>query len=186
MSTEPRDRDWDAEFAQITRHLDLDAASESATRRGAHRDLFEPTSDETTPMTLASPAPADDGPVPGFRPQWRMPDEQPWVMTPPPHGQAGSAAGQYDHDDLDDLDEEPFVPPEPAPFETGDPASVIMLACFVLGPVWLLYLTLFDREAATLWWLVAAGLLVGGFALAVARQPKNRDEHDDDDDGARV
>lgn len=35
MSTEPRDRDWDAEFAQITRHLDLDAASESATRRGA-------------------------------------------------------------------------------------------------------------------------------------------------------
>lgn len=71
MSTEPRDRDWDAEFAQITRYLDLDAASESATRRGAHRDLFEPTSDETTPMTPASPAPAGDGPVPGFRPQWR-------------------------------------------------------------------------------------------------------------------
>lgn len=168
MNTDARDRDWDAEFEQIARHLEAERSTDEP-RRGAHRDLFEHS--PTTSSTTDAPVPAAD-PVPGFHAQWRIPDDTPRAPQPA---------------DVPSLDEDDtFVPPEPAPLETGDPALVIMLGCFVVGPLWLVYLTLFDRDAASLWWMLAAGILVGGFALAVARQPKNRDEDDDDDDGARV
>ncbi len=51
------------------------------------------------------------------------------------------------------------------------------------GPLLLLWSLLFG-EAHSRWWVwIGAALTLGGFALLVLRQPKERD---DDDDGARV
>ena len=127
--------------------------------------------------SASSSATDDDSPVPGFRDQWRLRDDAPSL---PNLNTNRPLDGPPELEDDDD-----FVPPEPTPLDSDDPATIVMLGCLVLGPLWLLYLLFFDRNAATLWWSLAALITAAGFVMAVARQPKSRDE-DDDDDGARV
>jgi hypothetical protein len=51
------------------------------------------------------------------------------------------------------------------------------------GPLLLLYLVLFNRDASSYWILIAIAMSVGGFVLLVSRMPGH---HGDDDDGARL
>jgi hypothetical protein len=51
------------------------------------------------------------------------------------------------------------------------------------GPLLLLYLVLFNRDAGSYWILTSIALSVGGFALLILRLPR---EPEDDDDGARL
>lgn len=180
------ERDWEAEFAEIAARLRADErgqdASAATPRRSAAHELLadaeaateEPPSEQVTRARPAPPASA----VPGFRQQWRVPDAQPADGE-----RADVAEEETDREVADDGD---FVPPQPDPLDTDDPGALVMLGCFVIGPLWLLYLLLFDRSAATIWWSAGALLTLAGFVLAVARQPKNRDEDDPSDDGARL
>lgn len=59
-----------------------------------------------------------------------------------------------------------------------------MAGCLIGGPAWLLYLFFFDRYAQSLWWVLACALFVAGVIQLFMRSPKNRDDLDDDDDGA--
>lgn len=213
MSNIEPERDWEAEFQAIAERLGVeidDAPKASGVNRhivptgpdaAALDDLpwgrahETPSNDSPTShtgeRTPSSAAPADDrpsadehsrsypvpgsSPVPGFRPEWRLAD---------PPAQPDRNAPAHD-DELDDEGTESFVEPDPRPLDLSDPSVVIMVAALVLGPLWLVYLVFFHRDAPTLWWAAGAGVTVAGFVLAVVRQPRSRDE-DDPDDGARV
>lgn len=175
--TVPSDRDWDAEFDEITSHL-------------------TPRPDASRPASRQTFGPALDAGVPGFRESWRLPDESmptkamdPSESTSRPPEPDAPAIGAIPPPAPIDSDEmtadEDFVPPTPPPLETDNPATVIMLAALVLGPLWACYLLFFDRTAPTLWWSCAVAITLTGFVMAVVKQPKSRDE-DSEDDGARV
>lgn len=162
-------RDWDAEFEAITEQLRpaADAAWAEPETRPATRHTFDHGFE-----TRAEESHRDSTELPA--PRARIQGEA---------APSETTAGLREAPPFEGADD--FVPPDPEPIDTGDPATVIMLGCLVLGPLWLLYLLFFDRAAATLWWSTALALTCAGFVMAVARQPKARDE-DDDDDGARV
>lgn len=173
----PGERDWDAEFAEITGRLDglVDDAAGRQTAR-ANRDTIPsepwfPAAREAEDREGDRPAPSS---VAGFREQWRAPDE--FSDSYP--------VGVTLHPADDTPPEDDFVPPAPQPLDSDDPSTAIMIGCLVAGPLWLLYLAVFDRDTSMLWWLLAALTLATGFVLAVMRQPRRRD--DEDDDGARV
>ena len=188
-------RDWQAEFDAIVGHLDLDL---SEPRRSAAREIVrepEPSSsaehatrtsatdaEPATPHDDAHPTAADASAVPGFKPQWRA------TTSGLPIGDVPTdAAAAHDTGDVDEIDDSAdFIPPEPAAFESDDPATVIMVVSLIVGPLWLMYLLFFHRYASAIWWGMAVGFTVLGFALAVTRQPKSVEERDPDDDGARV
>lgn len=169
--TVPPDRNWDAEFDEITRHL-------------------TPAQDELRPASRETFGPTDETGIPGFRDSWRLPDEPaPAESTAHLRDIEVPSADAASQDATDHgwptAEHDDFVPPNPPPLETDDPATVVMVAALVLGPLWACYLLFFDRTAATLWWSCAITLTLVGFAMAVARQPKSRDD-ESNDDGARV
>lgn len=192
------ERNWDAEFDEIVHGLTLDTGEPAlpASRYVAPDVLAQPAqtapaegrdsrdrssdfgpSDEAEPelnSQQVDPKHTDweqNAAVPGFRPEWRL-------------GQHAATVPSTDVGLEPDADD--FVPPEPAGLDMDDPHATIMIAALVLGPLWLMYLLLFDRYASLLWWALAIGVTVAGFGLAVARQPKSRDDEDPSDDGARV
>ncbi|NHN55939.1 hypothetical protein G9U51_09145 [Calidifontibacter sp. DB0510] len=113
-------------------------------------------SDEAEPQPEPDPEPAPlDLPD-----QWRMP------------------TGQSLIDEVDT-----FTPPQPRPLPRDEMFWVIAV-CLIGGPLWLLYLFLFDRYAGGLWWVLACATSVMGVVLLVIRQPPNREDQDPDDDGA--
>jgi hypothetical protein len=79
-------------------------------------------------------------------------------------------------------DEEHFEPQPVAPLPVGDLQFWAIIAGMGGGPLLLLYLVLFNREAGGLWILTAIAMSVGGFLLLVSRMPGNQDG----DDGARL
>lgn len=84
---------------------------------------------------------------------------------------------------LDEVDE--FVPEEPAPLPSGDLGFWGALAGLAGGILWLLYLFFFDREARTIWWVLAILTTLAGLVMVFLRQPERRDDGwDDDVDGA--
>ena len=83
-----------------------------------------------------------------------------------------------------DEPEEHYEPPPPAPLPAGDLQFWGILIGLIGGPLLLLYLVLFNRDAGAWWMFTAIGLSLGGFGLLIARLPSQRD--DDDDDGARI
>lgn len=177
-------RDWDAEFLAITAHLNDDIDAPSAAPVHETPSDADATNDAATNTDDTASKDADSGSghlgeaTPGalrFNPQWRMPNHAQHMAS---SGQAPEAADDADVDD-------DFVEPEPEPIDWADPYTGIMVGALVLGPLWLIYLVFFHRDASTLTWLVGVGVFVAGFVMAVLRQPHSRDE-DDDDDGARV
>ena len=84
--------------------------------------------------------------------------------------------------EVDDDYEEHFEPQPVAPLPVGDLQFWAIIAGMGGGPLLLLYLVLFNREAGGLWILTAIGMSVGGFVLLVSRLPGNQG----DDDGARL
>lgn len=163
---EPEEQtDIDRRFAEIIEHLDPSFAfgdtptpvEHPTAADDADSDDAEPESDET---------PEAAAPLAGLPDQWRM----------PPSGSASL---------LDDDEADEFVPAPPQPLPSGDDIGFwSMVGCLVGGPAWLLYLFFFDRYAQSLWWVLACALFVAGVIQLFMRSPKNRDDLDDDDDGA--
>lgn len=85
--------------------------------------------------------------------------------------------------EVDDGYEEHFEPPPTAPLPVGDLQFWGIIAGMGGGPLLLLYLVFFNRNAGSYWLLAAIAMSVGGFALLVSRLPGH---HEDDDDGARL
>ena len=85
--------------------------------------------------------------------------------------------------EVDDEYEEHFEPPPVAPLPVGDLQFWAIIVGMGGGPLLLLYLVLFNREASGYWMLTSIAMSVGGFALLVLRLPGN---HDEDDNGARL
>lgn len=126
--------------------------------------------------------------------QWPM---NPWPRNPWPAGQpasqppaprghgdppAPSAPHAWRSHELPDEDEEHFEPPPVTPLPAGDLAFWGILAGMGGGPLLLLYLIFFNRDAGY-WILTAIAMFIGGFVLLVSRMPGH---HGDDDDGARL
>lgn len=149
--------DIDRRFAEIVAQL--------GPEESAWDDADSTSPEQANPEeTQEDPAPAED-PLANLPSQWRMPP-------------SGSASLLDDEDDA-------FVPAPPAPLPSGDDLGFwTMAGCLVGGPVWLLYLFFFDRYAQSMWWVLACALFVAGVIQLIMRSPKNRDDQDEDDDGA--
>jgi hypothetical protein len=202
--------DDDAIFADIVAHLNDDAAEAGQPDRSSAEDAppgvadaaagiedappdvgaaapdietADQDSDDPSPGATNDPAPdnAPDEPSPGPPGFWsiNLPAGPPLPIDPP----ADSAPQVWRAHEVDDEDEEHFEPPPVTPLPAGDLQFWAIIAGMTCGPLLLLYLVFFNRDASSYWILIAIGLSVGGFAMLVSRMP-GRD--DDDDDGARL
>ena len=189
--------DDDAVFADIVAHLNDDPPQEPAVAaagtQGGATDLdgTDTPADQSPadPQAETTSEPTDL--APGERPQ---PPTSQWPVNPPPWLPTRSepqAEPQTDPQpvpaswrghEVDD-DEDHFEPPPVSPLPAGDLQFWAIIVGMCGGPLLLLYLVLFNRDASTYWILIAIALSVGGFALLVSRIPGH---HGDDDDGARL
>jgi len=178
-----------------------DRATESArgaeqTTEPATEQTIEPASEQTTePATEQTTEPATERTEPARRPgelpAGDRPPEDPdqWAATQPPErpgsdeAPAVAAPQGWRVHEVDDEAEEHFEPPPSAPLPVGDLQFWAIIAGMVGGPLLLLYIVFFNRDASSAWVFVAIGLSLGGFVLLVSRMPS---QHEDDDDGARL
>src|SRR5665647_535437 len=109
--------------------------------------------------------------------------DPPQTLPTPAQPQAIPAPQAWRAHEVDPEYEEHFEPPPIAPLPVGDLQFWAIIAGMCGGPLLLLYLVLFNREAGSGWMLTAIAMSVGGFALLIARLPR---DHEDDDDGARL
>ena len=134
---------------------------------------------------------ADDGTADGSddstadQPPWEgsSPFNHPPAFLLPDHPEAVPTSQVWRAHEVDDEYEEHFEPPPVAPLPVGDLQFWAIIAGMCGGPLLLLYLILFDRNAGSHWILASIAMSVGGFALLVARLPRDRD---DNDDGVRL
>ena len=103
---------------------------------------------------------------------------RPEPPAPPVQGPPASLA------DVDEVDDDGFVPPEPPPLPSGDLVSRLAWAGVLGGPVFLLVAALVWRDLPAMLLLLALAAFVGGFVTLVARMPGSNP--DDPDDGAVV
>ena len=163
--------DHDAVFADIVAHLDEEAAEPS--RAAAPWSEGDAAEDEPAQESAADHAQAGD----------RSPIDHPSGLPIPAPSQALPTPQVWRAHEVDDDYEEHYEPPAVAPLPVGDLQFWAIIAGMGGGPLLLLYLVLFNREAGGFWILAAIAMSVGGFALLVARLPGNQE---DDDDGARL
>ena len=162
--------DQDAIFADIVAHLDGDETDPEG-------EVVQ-WADRTSAPDSAPDEPRDDQP----------PDNDRSYVDDPPalpasgHPQALPTPEVWRAHQVDDEYEEHFEPQPVAPLPVGDLQFWAIIAGMGGGPLLLLYLVLFNREAGALWILTAIGMSVGGFVLLVSRLPGNQG----DDDGARL
>jgi len=192
--------DDDAIFADIVAHLNDDVApSDGSTEaeRSARLAAEAPTIDiettdiETTDIGTADKATekttADSTDLPpGDRPradQAQWPGNQPAGLPTLSDSQAVPAPQAWRTQEVHDEDEEHFEPPPVTPLPAGDLTFWAIIAGMGGGPLLLLYLVFFNRNASNYWILTAIAMSVGGFVLLVSRIPGT---HEDDDDGARL
>ncbi|NNG39838.1 hypothetical protein HJ588_11200 [Flexivirga sp. ID2601S] len=160
MTFERRDEpdeqtDYDRRFAEIIAQFEPDES--------VWEEPAKPADGSAAPEPTSQPEPASS-PLADLPSQWRIP--------------AGESVS-FIEDDGD------YEPPPPRPLPTGDDLGFwTMVGCLVGGPLWLLYLFVFDRYAQSLWWVLACTLFVAGVVQLIMREPKNRDDLDEDDDGA--
>jgi hypothetical protein len=116
--------------------------------------------------------------------QWAV--NPPWLpkpIDPPVEPPVDPAPQVWRAHEVDDEVEEHFEPPPVTPLPAGDLQFWAIIAGMTVGPLLLLYLVFFNRNAGSYWILAAIAMSVGGFALLVSRMPG---QNDDDDDGARL
>ena len=173
--------DHDAIFADIVAHLNDDAAEpeRAAMPRGEDAATDEKAAEDEVADSEAAGGAATDQP-PGDD---RSSTDQPPGLPTPGHPQALPTPQTWRAHEPDDEYEERFEPPRVAPLPVGDLQFWAIIAGMAGGPLLLLYLVLFNREASSYWTLAAIAMSVGGFVLLVSRVPSNRGE---DDDGARL
>ncbi|MBG6183980.1 hypothetical protein IWX65_001949 [Arthrobacter sp. CAN_A214] len=80
-------------------------------------------------------------------------------------------------------DDARYVPPEPPPLGVGDPLLVLSWLAAAGGPVLLLVIAMFWRNAPLSVWLGILAAFVAGAGYLLTRLPRSRD---DLDDGAEV
>lgn len=142
-------------------------------------DLADPTRSDD-PRTHPQPMPpaSQPGTLPGV---WRGPSRDPEGSDG--HGLVDDLAALDALPPADDPDEGHFEPPEVELPPQEDLHYWGAVGGLVIGPLLLLWVV-FARPFYSGWWLLASfTLMIGGFALLVLRQPKDRDE---DDDGVRL
>ena len=113
----------------------------------------------------------------------RSPVNPPPVLPAPGQPRADPTPQAWRAHEVDDDYEEHFEPPPVAPLPVGDLQFWAIIAGMGGGPLLLLYLVLFNRDAGSHWMLTAIAMSIGGFVLLVSRLPRH---HEDDDDGARL
>lgn len=199
--------DDDAIFADIVAHLnDVPAETQETqetreTRKteeteAAARAGAEEASTELQAPDQASSDPGDEtaqetAPEPGRLPSAEEPRgdlddrsvRQPAKPATDDDQGADPPAQLWRARDVDDDVEEHFEPPPATPLPAGDLQFWAIIAGMGGGPLLLLYLVFFNREASSYWILTAIAMSVAGFALLVVRMPGH---HEDDDDGARL
>ena len=153
MSPEQPERDLDKEFEDLVAQWD-------------------------SPGAAAAPEPSPAEP-PAVRPgvnvwrgqtTWRPPED---AFDAPREG-AASAEGAAGEEDEDEFRPDPVVlPPQEDLHFWG------IVAGLVGGGLLLLYVALTGASTSSWWFLTAVGLFVGGFALLILRQPRERDTTDD-------
>jgi hypothetical protein len=163
--------DDDAIFANIVAHLNDDTAQAEGTAWLRPEDAT--TDDEQTgEATRQSPGDPHPGPV-----------NQPPVLPRPGDPQDVPMPQVWRAQEVDDEYEEHFEPRPVTPLPVGDLQFWGIIAGMGGGPLLLLYLAFFNRDASGYWILTAIALSVGGFAMLVSRMPGH---HHDNDDGARL
>ena len=168
--------DHDAMFADIVAHWNDAAAEPTPVPRTPPGDA---SSDEEVDAQPADAQPAD-------RPHLdhhHFPADPPAVPPTPGQPPAIPAPQAWRAHEVDPDHEEHFEPPPIAPLPVGDLQFWAIIAGMCGGPLLLLYLVLFNREAGSSWMLTAIAMSVGGFALLISRLPR---DHEDDDNGARL
>ncbi|WP_265444075.1 hypothetical protein [Flexivirga meconopsidis] len=129
-----------------------------------HTVWEEPEATPQQSADTAPDAPPEASPLADLPQQWRMPTNDTVSFIE---------------------DDGSFEPDPPRPLPSGDDLGFwTMVGCLVGGPAWLLYLFAFDRYAQSLWWVLACALFIAGVVQLIMREPKNRDDLDEDDDGA--
>jgi hypothetical protein len=163
--------DDDAIFANIVAHLFDDAGQSEGT--GLLRPENATTDDEATDeATDQSPGQPHKGPI-----------NQLPVLPGPGDPQSVPMPQVWRAHEVDDEDQEHFEPPPVTPLPVGDLQFWGIIAGMGGGPLLLLYLAFFNRDASGYWILIAIALSVGGFAMLVSRMPGHSQ---DNDDGARL
>ena len=187
--------DDDAIFADIVAHLNDDVAPSddpAEAERTARLAAEAPTTDiETTDIGTADKVTEETtvgstDPPPGDMPradQAQWPGNQPAGLPTLGDPQAVPAPQAWRAHEVNDDYEEHFEPPPVTPLPAGDLTFWAIIAGMGGGPLLLLYLVFFNRDASSYWILTAIAMSVGGFALLVSRMPGH---HEDDDDGARL
>jgi hypothetical protein len=185
------ERDIDAEFDAIIAHWDDDAAAPARPHTvqditAAYAALSRPETDpepavETDPEPAAETVVGDDPAVPASRPPAPPPPAEP-AAAAPPDASAGAhwrAGPRVDAEDDDHFEPAPVqLPPGE---DLGYWGAIVGLVGGPLLMVWVALTGPFYRG----WWILGSIVLfLGGFALLVLRQPRDRDPWDDD--GARV
>ncbi|HEY5179110.1 MAG TPA: hypothetical protein VIJ07_04940 [Dermatophilaceae bacterium] len=168
--------DHDAMFADIVAHWN-DAAAEPAPR---------PSADEAPGDEESGAHPAESGAHTAEEPpvdHHHFHADPPAALPTPAQPQAIPAPQAWRAHEVDPEYEEHFEPPPTAPLPVGDLQFWAIIAGMCGGPLLLLYLVLFNREAGSGWMLTAIAMSVGGFALLISRLPR---DHEDGDDGARL
>ena len=193
---DPDRSDVDAQFAEIIAHWSDDALS----RPGAAPWPEAEGVDDPVEGGDPPPAPPGAGATPGGGANLTLPPPaSPPVPSPGPppdppatptpaagSGPRPAEPGASAHRDEPQEDpEEHFHPGPTQPLPAGDLQFWGIVIGLTGGPLLLLYLVLFNRDASSLWLLLSIAMTVGGFAMLVSRLPGHRDE-DDDDDGARL
>ncbi|GAA4433105.1 hypothetical protein GCM10023169_39720 [Georgenia halophila] len=137
----------------------------------------DPRRDDRSPRDRAAPdGAAPDGAAPGGG---ATPDDGDQAPAP-----RARPLGPRDYIEIEDPDEQRFVPPEPGPLEHTDP--VLTLGWVATIGSLLLGLVLFVLASPGGWVMLALGAaLLCGVALLLWRMPANRDD-DDHSDGAVV
>lgn len=189
MTQEHPERDLDKEFEELIARWDATGPVEEPLRRSdsppaARRRPQDPT--ETTDATGVRPADptADPDPPNVSRPPTQTPPVPPpgvnvWrgptTWFPPEKAVSGAAAeSEPDDEDEDEFRPDPVVlPPQEDLHFWG------IVAGLVGGGLLLLYVALTGASTSSWWFLTAVGLFVGGFALLILRQPRERDTTDD-------
>ena len=187
--------DHDAMFAEIVAHWSDVAVEPQPLPRPVPQDAPRDEQSEAEDVDAQSvdDSPADDlaaNDEPADHPSAGLRHDQPDplpalpALPAPSQPQAIPAPRAWRAHEVDDEYEEHFEPPPTAPLPVGDLQFWGIIAGMCGGPLLLLYLVLFNREAGGYWILTSIAMSLGGFALLISRLP--RDREDDDDDGARL
>lgn len=168
MSPEQPERDLDKEFEALIAQWD----SPGSTGAAATPPATPPVPPAVPPAPSVPPAPRPGVNVWRGPTVWRPPEDA-FDAPVEPTVQRGSPEIP-DEDGDDDFEPEPVVlPPQEDLHFWG------IVVGLLGGGLLILYVALTGASTSSWWFVAAVGLFLGGFALLILRQPRERDSTDD-------